>query len=66
MSTAEFEQRLRQSRRTCTCCRERRSRYRYNGAVRADRHAACRQARGIRSWIRPRVTIPRRADREQV
>ena len=38
MSTAEFEQCSRQARRMCTCCRERKSRYRYNGAVRADRH----------------------------
>jgi hypothetical protein len=38
MSNAEFEQRSRQSRRTCTCCHERKSRYRYHGAVRADRH----------------------------
>jgi hypothetical protein len=38
MSTAEFEQRSRQSRRMCTCCHERKSLYRYNGVVRADRH----------------------------
>jgi hypothetical protein len=59
MSNAEFEQRSRQSRRMCMSCRERKSRYRYNGAVRADRHhTLCFECfRSAANRLRSRVLV---------
>jgi hypothetical protein len=42
MSTLEFKRRSKRSRRECVGCHERKARFRYRGAVRADRdHTLC-------------------------